>query len=72
VYPASGLDRRALFPYKNVGHRLDFQLAPSGEVVMKVLKGDLRALKGIVKSPRPRAVSLAGMDRAMAEGSAGE
>lgn len=54
------------------GNRLDFQLAPSGEVVMKVLNRDLRALKGIVKFPRRRAVSLAEMDRAIAEGSAGE
>lgn len=53
------------------GHRLDFQLTPSGDVVMKVLNRDLRALKGIVKSPRPKAVSLAEMDRAIAEGSAG-
>ena len=53
------------------GHRLDFQLMPSGDVVVKVLKRDLRALKGIVKSPRRRAISLAEMDRAVAEGSAG-
>jgi hypothetical protein len=54
------------------GHRRDFQFARSGEVVMKVLNHDLRALKGIVKSPRQRAVSLTEMDRVIAEGSAGE
>ncbi|MCE5309226.1 MAG: type II toxin-antitoxin system PrlF family antitoxin [Acidobacteriales bacterium] len=54
------------------GHRLDFQLAPSGEVVIKVLNRDLRNLKGIVKSPRHTPVTLAEMDRAIAAGSSGE
>ena len=51
------------------GSRLDFQIEPSGKVVLRPLNSDFRSLRGIVRSKHKRPVSLRAMDDAIAAGS---
>jgi antitoxin PrlF len=50
------------------GQRLEFQFDPKGQLVLTPRTRDIRALKGILRSPRPRAVSVQEMNEAIAEG----
>lgn len=50
------------------GHRLDFQVSPDGLVFLRPRNRDVRELKGIVRSPRRRSVSVEEMNEAIAEG----
>ena len=52
------------------GDRISFQLVAGGLVEMRPLTVDLRSLAGMVVSNR-KGVTLADMDRAVAEGAAG-
>jgi AbrB family looped-hinge helix DNA binding protein len=53
------------------GHRVEFEIDPKGLVVMRGRNGDVRALKGIVRSKRKRPVSVAEMNGAIARGWSG-
>ncbi|MBI3698481.1 MAG: AbrB/MazE/SpoVT family DNA-binding domain-containing protein [Acidobacteria bacterium] len=54
------------------GHRVEFFVDSSGQVVLKARNKDIRSLKGIVRSPHRRAVSIAEMNEAIARGWAGQ
>lgn len=53
------------------GDRLDFFVHKNGHVAMVPKKGSLRELKGMAKPP-VTGVTLAGMERAIAAGAAGD
>lgn len=53
----------------HTGQRLDFQLDSDGRLIVKPRARDIRELKGILRSGRRRAVSIAEMHDAVAEGS---
>ena len=50
------------------GHRLEFYLDASGRLILKPLNHDIRALKGVLRSGRKQAPSLAEMEAAIARG----
>ena len=53
------------------GQRIEFQLDAKGRLILEPLTTDFRRLKGIVRSSRKRAPSLAEIDRAIADGYVG-
>ena len=53
------------------GHRVEFFVDSSGQVVLKARNQDFRTLKGIVRSRRRRPVSVEEMNEAIARGWAG-
>ncbi len=50
------------------GQRLDFQLADDGQLILKPRARDIRELKGILRTGRRRAATVAEMNEAIAEG----
>jgi antitoxin PrlF len=50
------------------GHRLEFQIAADGLVVMRPRNRDVRELKGILRPKRRNPVSVEQMNEAIAEG----
>ena len=50
------------------GHRLEFQIAADGLVVMRPRNRDVRELKGILRPKRRKPVSVEQMNEAIAEG----
>ena len=54
------------------GHRLEFRIATDGHVVMQSRSRDVRELKGILRSPRRKPVSVEEMNEAIAQGFAGK
>jgi antitoxin PrlF len=54
------------------GNRLEFRIARDGHVVMQPRCRDVRELKGIVRSPRRKPVSVEEMNDAIAQGFAGK
>lgn len=50
------------------GHRLEFQIAADGLVLMRPRNRDVRELKGILRTGRRKAVSVEQMNEAIAEG----
>lgn len=49
----------------DVGDQIDFVLTERGDVVVRGVTVDVRELKGLLKRPRRRAVSIEEMNRAM-------
>jgi AbrB family looped-hinge helix DNA binding protein len=47
------------------GDRVDFIVLDSGEVIIRPLVSDVRALRGLLKRPRRKPVSVAEMKRAV-------
>lgn len=47
------------------GDRIDFEIAEGGEVRLHPLRGDLRSLKGFLKQPGRKPVSLEEMEDAI-------
>jgi antitoxin PrlF len=54
------------------GDRIDFVKDRAGRFSVKAIKTDFRSLRGIVKSPLGRAITLKEMDEAIARGAIGE
>ena len=54
------------------GSRVDFVMDESGNVMLKPLSWEWESLRGIVKSPHKRPVTLKEMDEAIARGVCGE
>ena len=52
------------------GRRIDFEIDRSGRLVLRPKSRDIRALRGIVKSPCKRPLTLREMDEAIARGAA--
>jgi len=50
------------------GHRLDFEIASSGTVIIRPRNRDVRELKGMVRSRRRKPASIEDMNQAIAEG----
>jgi len=50
------------------GSRVDFVMEPSGQVVLKPLDSKFHSIRGIVRSPRKRPVSIKEMNEATAQG----
>ena len=50
------------------GHRLEFQPGPDGTVTLRPRNSDVRALKGIIRSPHSKPISVEEMNEAIAEG----
>jgi antitoxin PrlF len=65
--PKAIRDRLRLKP----GTRLSFVVGREGVVTMKRVSTDIRSLKGIIKSPFNRPITLEEMDEAIARGAAG-
>ena len=53
------------------GHRVDFVVDAGGQVLLKARNGDVRTLKGSVRSRRQRPPTLQEMGTAIARGYAG-
>jgi AbrB family looped-hinge helix DNA binding protein len=53
------------------GDQVDFVVQADGAVTLKAGRHDVRDLKGFLERKRPRPVSLAAMERAIARESAG-
>jgi AbrB family looped-hinge helix DNA binding protein len=54
-----------------VGQRLEFQVDARKQLVLTPKVRDIRTLKGIVRGPRRRSVTVRQMNRAIADGYAG-
>jgi antitoxin PrlF len=54
------------------GDRVDFIKDRTGRILLKPINTDFRSLKGIIKSPFKRPITLEEMDRAIARGALGE
>ena len=54
-----------------VGQRVEFQVDARNQLILTPKIRDIRTLKGIVRSPRRRTVSVRQMNRAIADGYAG-
>jgi len=52
------------------GRRIDFQIDRSGRLVLRPRSRDIRALRGFLKSPWKRPITLREMDEAIARGAA--
>jgi antitoxin PrlF len=50
------------------GHRLEFQIAADGLVVMRPRNRDVRELKGILRPKRRKPISVGQMNEAIAKG----
>jgi len=53
------------------GSRVEFQLNPQGQVIMRARNRDFHSLKGIVRSRRKTPVSVEEMNEAIARGWSG-
>ena len=53
------------------GHRVDFYIDPKGRVILEPLNGDIRELRGSVRSPHKRPVTVEEMNEAIARGWSG-
>jgi AbrB family looped-hinge helix DNA binding protein len=53
------------------GQKLDFRIAEEGQVILHPRNRDVRLLKGVVKSPRRKPVSVREMNETIAEAAAG-
>lgn len=47
------------------GDRVDFEIGEDGQVRLRPIRGDLRALKGLLEQPGRAVVSLEEMERAI-------
>jgi bifunctional DNA-binding transcriptional regulator/antitoxin component of YhaV-PrlF toxin-antitoxin module len=54
------------------GDRIDFVKDRAGRFVLRPINTDFRSLKGIIKSPLGRPITLEEMDQAIARGAMGE
>jgi antitoxin PrlF len=54
------------------GDRVDFIKDRTGRILLKPINTDFRSLKGIIKSPFNRPITLEEMDEAIARGALGE
>jgi antitoxin PrlF len=54
------------------GDRVDFIKDRTGRILLKPISTDFRSLKGIIKSPFNRPITLEEMDEAIARGALGE
>ncbi len=54
------------------GDRVDFIKDRSGRISLKAINTDFRSLRGIIKSPLGRPITLEEMDEAIARGALGE
>ena len=54
------------------GDRIDFVRDRSGRISLKAINTDFRSLRGIIKSPFNRPITLKEMDEAIARGAIGE
>ena len=52
----------------HTGHRLEFDIALDGQVIMRARNKDVRELKGIVRSPRRKPISIQQMNESIAAG----
>jgi AbrB family looped-hinge helix DNA binding protein len=50
------------------GDRIDFEVGADGEVRLRPLRSDIRALKGLLKRPGRKPVSLEEMEEAIRRG----
>lgn len=53
------------------GDALDFVIEPTGQVRVRAASGDVRALKGLLRRPGRKAVSVATMNRAIQKAARG-
>lgn len=53
------------------GHRVEFYVDSKGRVVLQPLQGDIRELRGMVRSPHKRPVTVDEMNEAIARGWSG-
>lgn len=53
------------------GHRVDFYVDPKGRVILQPLNEDIRELRGSVRSPHKRPVTVEEMNEAIARGWSG-
>lgn len=53
------------------GHRLEFRIDSNGRVVMQPRSRDVRELKGIIRAPRRKPVTIEEMNEAIARGFSG-
>jgi AbrB family looped-hinge helix DNA binding protein len=53
------------------GQKIDFQVDERGRVILNPLTYDIRKLKGSIRSPRKKPLSLKEMERVIARGYAG-
>ena len=53
------------------GHRLEFYVDPKGQVILQPLNADVRELRGTVRSPHKRPVTVEEMNEAIARGWSG-
>lgn len=55
----------------DAGAKLDFQLMPDDTITVRAVKPDARRIRGLLRSPHPRPLSVeemdAGVDRLLAE-----
>lgn len=54
------------------GDRVDFVKDRTGRISLKAINTDFRSLRGIIKSPLNRPITLEEMDEAIARGALGE
>jgi antitoxin PrlF len=54
------------------GDRVDFAKDRSGRTTMRAINSDFRSLRGMIKSPFNRPITLEEMDEAIARGALGE
>ena len=53
------------------GQRIDFRVDRKGQLILAPLTHDVRQLKGIIRSPHKKPVSIKEMERAIGRGYAG-
>ena len=53
------------------GHRVEFYVDSSGQVILRPLSRSIRSIKGIVRSPHRRPVTVEEMNEATARGFSG-
>lgn len=66
--PKEVSDRMGLKP----GDRVGFATDRSGRTMLRKINSDIRSLKGIIKSPFKRPITLREMDEAIARGALGK
>lgn len=53
------------------GHRVEFYVDPKGRVILQPLNDDIRELRGMIRSPHKRPVTVEEMNEAIARGWSG-
>ena len=53
------------------GHRVEFHVDPKGRVILQPLNDDIRELRGMIRSPHKRPVTVEEMNEAIARGWSG-